>query len=146
MLRQVGQKRDMASLGQLMLQRLNAPTSAIVVPAGCIERVLDVQLSIRGSSDALSGLQRFVRNVQQTYQAEFVTFLNQTHHILKSANTPRLGQLFDPAGVVSQAAAINATASTITVLSYSDLLAERPPLLRDRASSKDASISGIPDC
>ena len=107
----------------------------------------DMQLFIRdkhprgpGNNDGLGGV---LLQIQALYESEFMTFINASYHIQKSCNEPRLGEIFDPAGIASAAAAANSTVYTISKLSYADLLLEKPPIYRDRENVLNSAMPGV---
>jgi hypothetical protein len=81
-------------------------------------------------------------HVQKIFEVEYVCMVDAEYRIAASVNTPHQGEIFNPAGIVAAAKARDAAVFTTTVLSYEDLLRERPPLFRDRESALDMAMVG----
>ena len=93
------------------------------------------------SADATSftNTDTLLRHMQKVYNIEYLTIVNTTKHIMYSVNADRQGEVFDPAGVVTAAAASGVTVYgsgasvwTNALLTYDELLTENPPVIRDR--------------
>eukprot|EP00611_Tribonema_gayanum_P001074 TRINITY_DN10812_c0_g1_i1.p1 TRINITY_DN10812_c0_g1~~TRINITY_DN10812_c0_g1_i1.p1 ORF type:complete len:802 (-),score=274.89 TRINITY_DN10812_c0_g1_i1:504-2909(-) len=89
-------------------------------------------------------LNALLDHILQVYQVEYAVVLGPDRTILESASGRNIGRPFnDSEGIV--AAAANGTGAAVwthSILSYGQLLEERPPKFRDRESQLDAAYKG----
>jgi hypothetical protein len=95
-----------------------------------------------GGIDSRPAVMEILLHVQKIFEVEYVCMVDAEYRIAASVNTPHQGEIFNPAGIVAAAKARDAAVFTTTVLSYEDLLRERPPLFRDRESALDMAMVG----
>ncbi|KAG5177004.1 hypothetical protein JKP88DRAFT_282247 [Tribonema minus] len=86
-------------------------------------------------ADSVTALLKHVLNV---YQVEYAVVLGADKKVLLSASAHNVGNAFNPEGVIDKAAAdVDKSVWTYGILKYADLVAEDPPLFRDRESDLD---------
>eukprot|EP00953_Heterococcus_sp_UTEX-ZZ885_P020314 11370-Heterococcus_DN1.PRE.10 len=80
-----------------------------------------------------------LRHMQAVYSVEYLTIVNTSKHIILSLNNDRLGEIFDPEGVVTAAESsgigIGNGGNPVWcngLLTYDELLAENPGVYPDR--------------
>ncbi|KAG5190184.1 hypothetical protein JKP88DRAFT_299437, partial [Tribonema minus] len=74
---------------------------------------------------------------------EYAVILGPDFKVLQSASGKRIGETFDPEGIVSAASnQTSASVWTYGILPYAQLMADKPPMLRDRESQLDQAYKG----
>jgi hypothetical protein len=80
-----------------------------------------------------------LRHLQAVYNIEYLTIVNTTKHVMYSMNADRQGEVFNPEGVATAAetSGIDVGGGGVAVwtsglLTYDELLAENPGVVRDR--------------
>jgi hypothetical protein len=108
-----------------------------------VSAAVHAYLASNGTGSSVEALALF-HHIQALYQVEHFALLGTDKQILATVNAQsRLGEVVDPEGIVSAAAAaLGKPVWTYGTLTYSDLQKEAPPLFRDRASDVDMSEKG----
>jgi hypothetical protein len=90
-------------------------------------------------------LDRSLSIIRNVLQLEYLTTVSPSYHTMFSVNTPEIipanGRLFNPLSILDYAH--NRTVFTTAVLTYEELLVEKPPLYRGRESNLDEAASGM---
>eukprot|EP00953_Heterococcus_sp_UTEX-ZZ885_P014407 8164-Heterococcus_DN1.PRE.12 len=132
--------------------------SLVAVRQAVIKRVDEVAVTIENAAinmyvqqfmatnftASTTGLQESLDIIRNVMELEYLAIVSPSKHIMFSCNTPEIssanGALYNPANILNYAE--NRTVSTVAVLSYDELMKERPPLYRGRESRLDEAAAG----